>query len=93
MSEAMKTEIVPEGLVAIRAGVKSVFYSKPSPNEPPFVEVGSEVDEDSVVCLLEVMKCFREVMAGVNGRIEKICAESAHVVDNDQIMFLVRPSK
>ena len=81
-----------EGLVPIKASVTSVFYRKPSPEEPPFVEVGSEVDEDTVVCLLEVMKCFRSVNAGVKGRIEKILAESGQLVQNGTELFLVRPS-
>lgn len=86
-------EIIPDGLVGIKANVASVFYRKPSPTEPPFVEVGSEIKEDTVVCLLEVMKCFREVLAGVEGRIEKVCAESEQVVNGGQLLFLVRPSK
>ena len=75
-----------------KATVTSVFYRKPSPEEPPFVEVGSEVKEDSVVCLLEVMKCFRSVNAGLNGRVEQILAESGELVEYGRVLFLIRPS-
>ena len=85
-------EDIPEGLVPIRATVTSVFYRKPSPADPPFVEVGSEVNEDSVVCLLEVMKCFRSINAGVKGRVEKILAESGQLVEYGTVLFLIRPS-
>jgi len=85
-------EAIPEGLVAIRASVTSVFYRKPSPLEPPFVEVGSEVKEDSVLCLLEVMKCYRSVNAGVKGRVEKILVESGQLVEYGTVLFLIRPS-
>jgi len=85
-------EAIPEGLVPIKATVTSVFYRKPSPEEPPFVEVGSEVQENTVVCLLEVMKCFRQVTANVRGRVEKILAESGQLVEYGTVLFLIRPS-
>ncbi len=84
-------EAIPEGLVPVTASVTSVFYRKPRPDEPPFVEVGSEVEEDSVLCLLEVMKCYRSVTAGVKGRVEKILAESGQLVEYGTVIFLIRP--
>lgn len=84
-------ERIEEGLVPIKASVVSVFYRRPSPDEPPFVEVGSEVKEDTVVCLLEVMKCFRSVAAGVQGRVEKICVENAQLVEPGTTLFFIRP--
>ena len=89
--EATEEETSEEGLVPIKANVTSIFYRKPSPEEPPFVEVGDEVQEDSVVCLLEVMKCFRQVTAEVAGRIEKICVESNNLVEEGTVLFLIRP--
>jgi acetyl-CoA carboxylase biotin carboxyl carrier protein len=86
-----KEEFSEEGLVPIKATVTSVFYRRPSPDEPPFVEEGDEVHEESVLCLLEVMKCFRQVMAEVRGRIEKICAESNTMVEQGTTLFLIRP--
>jgi acetyl-CoA carboxylase biotin carboxyl carrier protein len=88
---ALKDEISEEGLVPVKASVTSVFYRRPSPNEPPFVEVGDQVQEDSVLCLLEVMKCFRQVTADVKGVIEKICVESNHFVEQGTTLFLIRP--
>jgi len=87
-----EVDSIEEGLVPIKASVVSVFYRRPSPDEPPFVEVGSEVKEDTVVCLLEVMKCFRSVMAGVQGRVEKIYAENAQLVEPGTTLFLIRPA-
>ena len=92
-AEAEKEEeSIEEGLVPIKASVVSVFYRRPSPDEPPFVEVGSEVKEDTVVCLLEVMKCFRSVAAGVQGRVEKVCVENAQLVEPGTVLFLIRPA-
>jgi biotin carboxyl carrier protein len=90
--EEREEESIEEGLVPIKASVVSVFYRRPAPDEPPFVEVGSEVEEDTVVCLLEVMKCFRSVMAGVRGRVEKICVENAQLVEPGTALFLIRPA-
>lgn len=88
---ADKEAISEEGLVPIKASVTSVFYRRPSPSEPPYAEVGDEVVEDSVLCLLEVMKCFRQVTAEVKGVIEKICVESNNLVEQGTTLFLIRP--
>ena len=90
--EATAEETSEEGLVPIKASITSVFYRKPNPEEPPFVEVGDVVQEDSIVCLLEVMKCFRQVTADVAGRVEKICVESNNLVQEGTTLFLIRPS-
>ncbi len=90
-AKAESEPVSEEGLVPIKANVTSVFYRKPSPEEPPFVEVGDEVVEDTVVCLLEVMKCFRQVMAETRGRVAKICAESNSLVEEGTVLFLIRP--
>ena len=90
-AEVEPEAVSEEGLVPITADVTSVFYRKPSPEESAFVEVGDEVQEDTIVCLLEVMKCFRQVMAGTRGRIEKICVESNSLVEEGTVMFLIRP--
>jgi len=81
-----------EELVPIKARMTSVFYRRPSPEEPPFVEVGSKITENSVVCLLEVMKCYTSVIAGVSGTVEKICIESGQLVKKDTVLFQIRPS-
>lgn len=79
-----------DGLVSIEASVTSVFYRKPSPGEPPFVEEGDRVDEDTVICLLEVMKCFQSISAGVKGTVEKIIADSGKLVKKGDALMLIR---
>lgn len=82
-----------EGLVPIQASVTSVFYRRPSPGEDPFVEEGVQVNEDTVVCLLEIMKCFRSVTAGVKGTVEKIVAENGAMVKKGDALILIKPDK
>ena len=80
-----------EGLLAITAPTLGTFYRRPSPEEPPFVEVGQLVKEEDTVCIVEVMKVFSTVKAGISGRIHKICAESGELVEFGQVLFLVKP--
>lgn len=84
---------VPEGVVAIRAPMLGVFYRAPAPGEKPFVEVGQRVRADDTVCLLEVMKLFNSIRAGVDGEVVKILTENGSMVEFDQPMIFVKPSK
>jgi acetyl-CoA carboxylase biotin carboxyl carrier protein len=79
------------GLVPVEASVTSVFYRQPSPGEPPFVEEGDSVDVDSIVCVLEIMKCFRSVSAGIKGTVEKVLVENAEMVKAGDTLMLVKP--
>ena len=78
-----------EGVIPIKAPMLGTFYSAPKPGAPPFVEVGQSITEDDTVCIIEVMKLFNTVKAGVRGRIAKICAENAQMVEFQQTLFLV----
>ena len=82
-----------DGLVPVEAAVASIFYRKPSPSEPPFVEEGDQVNEDTIVCLLEIMKCFRSITAEVTGTVEKILVESGDLVQKGNAVMLIRPDK
>ena len=78
-----------ENLLAIRAPMLGVFYRASKPDAAPFVEVGQFVTHDDVVCIIEVMKLFNMVRAGVRGRIAKICAENAQLVEYNQVLFFI----
>lgn len=80
---------VREGLVAVRAPMLGTFYRAPSPGEPPFVEVGDKVGGDDTVCLVEVMKLFHSVEAGVAGTVVKIEVENGSMVEHGQVLILI----
>jgi acetyl-CoA carboxylase biotin carboxyl carrier protein len=82
---------VTDGLIPITSPLLGSFYRSGKPGTPPFVEVGSRVTKDDTVCLIEVMKTFTTLKAGVEGRIVKICAENAQMVEYQQTLFLVEP--
>jgi acetyl-CoA carboxylase biotin carboxyl carrier protein len=91
-SSIQKSEhIIPleEKGIPIKAPVLGTFYRAPKPGAPPFVEVGQIVNEHDTVCIIEVMKCFTTVKAGVQGRIVKIYAENGQMVEYNQTLFLV----
>jgi acetyl-CoA carboxylase biotin carboxyl carrier protein len=84
---------VPEGAIAIRAPMLGTFYRAASPGEKPFVEVGQRVRADDTVCLIEVMKLFNTIRAGVDGEISQILVENGGMVEFDQPLIFVTPSK
>ena len=90
---AQESAAIPEGLVAINAPMVGTFYVAPDPESPPFVEKGARIDEDTTVGLIEVMKVFSAVRAGVNGVIEEILIENAGAIEYGQALFLVRPDE
>lgn len=78
--------------VTIKSPMIGTFYRKPSPDKDVFVNVGSEVKNDTVVCVIEAMKLFNQIEAEVSGKIVKILVEDASPVEYDQPLFLVDPS-
>ena len=81
-----------EGTLAILAPIMGRFYSRPEPGAPPFVTVGAEVEEDTPVGLIEVMKLFNTVQAGLRGTILEVCVEDGVFIEFGTPIFLVRPS-
>ena len=84
---------VPAGLIAVRAPMVGTFYLRPSPDQPAFVTVGSAVQADDTVCLVEVMKMFNSVKAEVAGTVERILIADGKPVQHDQIVMLIKPVK
>jgi len=84
---------VPEGLIAVHAPMLGTFYRAPSPGEKPFVEVGQSVKPDDTVCLIEVMKLFNSIKAGVNGRVAEIRAANGDLVEFNEVLIVIDPAK
>ena len=77
----------------IKAPMLGTFYRAPKSSAPPFVDVDTFVTEGDTVCLIEVMKCFISIKAGMRGHIVKVCAENGQMVEFGQELFLVKPEK
>jgi len=78
--------------VTIKSPMIGTFYRKPSPDKDVFINVGDEVSNGKVVCVIEAMKLFNQIESEVSGKIVKILVDDATPVEYDQPLFLVDPS-
>jgi acetyl-CoA carboxylase biotin carboxyl carrier protein len=79
------------GFVEIRTPLLGVFYRAPNPGAPPFVEVGARVEADTTVAIIEAMKVFTAVPAGVCGVVTEVLVQDREFVEYDQALFRVTP--
>ena len=82
---------MPADAKFIASPMVGTLYRSPSPDAPPYVEVGSVVDEDTVVCSIEAMKVMNEIKAEVKGVVTQILVENAKPVEFGQPLFKIRP--
>ncbi|MCA9073125.1 MAG: acetyl-CoA carboxylase biotin carboxyl carrier protein [Planctomycetaceae bacterium] len=89
-SEPQPAPAVETGLL-IKSPTVGTFYAAPSPDDPPFVSVGSKVQPDTTVCTVEAMKVFNPIPAGVSGTIVAVLVNNGDAVEFDQPLFRVDP--
>jgi acetyl-CoA carboxylase biotin carboxyl carrier protein len=80
-----------DGLATITAPMLGTFYRAEGPGKPPFVEVGSRVEADTIVCIIEVMKMMNSVPAGIAGTVAEVIPDNADLVEYGQPLFRVAP--
>jgi len=80
-----------QGLVEVKSSVVGTFYATPSPESEPYVEVGTHVDEQTVVCIIEAMKVMNEIKAEASGTIVEILVTNGQAVQYGQVLFRVKP--
>jgi acetyl-CoA carboxylase biotin carboxyl carrier protein len=81
-----------DGLLTVPAPMLGTFYRAEGPGRPPFVDVGSTVEPDTIVCIIEVMKMMNSVAAGVSGTVVEVCHENAVLTEYGSPLFRVRPA-
>jgi len=79
------------GLVEIPAPLLGIFYRAPKPGEAPFVDVGSIVEEETVIGIIEVMKLMNPVHAGAQGEVVEVLVENGAAIEYGEILLRVRP--
>lgn len=78
-----------EGVVAVTAPMSGIFYRSPAPGAPPFVEVGSRVEPTDTVCIVEIMKLFNSIAAGIAGTVVEIVVENEGRVEAGQPLMWI----
>ena len=79
------------GLEVIKSPLVGTFYATPSPDSPPFVEAGSKVEPQMVVCIIEAMKVMNEIKTEVGGTIAEVVVKNGQAVEFGQPLFKIRP--
>jgi len=95
--EAASADTEDTSLITIKAPSEGIFYRRPSPDSPPFVEVGASVTAGTTLGLVEIMKCFHQITYGgtglpEHGEIVKIFCDDAAEVQFGQPLFHIKPS-
>jgi biotin carboxyl carrier protein len=75
--------------VEVRAKMSGVFYRQPTPEAPPYVEVGDIVKKKQVLGLLETMKVFQKIKCPANGKVVEILVESETPLKDDDLIFII----
>jgi acetyl-CoA carboxylase biotin carboxyl carrier protein len=83
--------VLPPGAVLVRAPMVGTFYRSPAPGAPPFVEPGSRVTADAIVCIIEVMKLMNSIDAGVDGVVIHVLVDDAEPVEYGQPLIVIDP--
>lgn len=78
---------------AVTAPLTGIFYTRPTPDDDPYVQAGSHVEPDSVVGLIETMKMFNEVSADVSGIVREVLVENGALVESGQPLLYVEPGE
>ena len=91
-SEAAPATTENDNFITVKSPIIGTFYRKASPDKTVFVEIGQEIKEGDVLCVIEAMKLFNEIESEVQGKIVKILVDDSTPVEFDQPLFLVDPS-
>ncbi len=78
-------------LLDIASPMVGIFYLAPRPGDPPFIELGSKVGEETVIGIIEVMKLMNTVRSGVKGEVAEILVKNGAAVEYGEILMRVRP--
>ena len=79
-------------MIEVTSPMVGTFYSAPTPDAPPYIEVGDVVKPGDGLCIIEAMKLMNELEAEVAGTIVEICVENAQPVEYGQVLFLMDPA-
>ena len=82
--------VLPAGRIEVRTPLPGTFYRSPKPGALPFVEVGSRVEAESVIAIVETMKLMNSIQSGAAGRIVEICLADATFAEQDTVLMRIQ---
>jgi acetyl-CoA carboxylase biotin carboxyl carrier protein len=85
----MSVEAKQPKIIEVKAPMSGVFYRRPAPDQPAYVEEGDAVKKKQVLALLETMKVFQKIKSPVNGKIVKIVPENESALKDDDLIFVL----
>ena len=101
-SETIKAHLNADGQVAtddysdeghvINAPMVGIFYSSPSPEEPPFATTGQDIKTGDTLCIIEAMKIMNQIESDIAGKLVRVLAENGEAVEYGQPLFIIDPS-
>ena len=80
-----------DGSFEIKSPTVGTYYAAPNPDDAPFVQVGSKVESDTIICIIEAMKVYNQIPAETHGTITKILVNNGDPVEFGQPLYRVRP--
>lgn len=87
---AAAAPVEEKGISIIKSPMVGTFYSAASPESPAFVKVGTKVNNDSVVCIIEAMKVMNEIQAEMSGTITELLVENGEAIEYGQPLFKIK---
>lgn len=92
-AKEIKKEIKEDNIYILKSPLVGTFYRAPSPESPPYVEIGDEVKKGDILCIIEAMKIMNEIESEVDGKIIDILVENAKPVEFGQALFKIEVRK
>ena len=77
--------------VEVKSPMVGTFYRAPSPDSPPFVEIGTDVEIGQVICIVEAMKLMNEIKSEVKGKVKEILIDNGDPIEFGQALFRIEP--
>jgi acetyl-CoA carboxylase biotin carboxyl carrier protein len=91
-TQASKAAPVRTDLIETKSPMVGTFYKAPAPDAKPYVEVGQNIKQGQVLCIIEAMKLMNEIESEVSGRVVEVLVENAKPVQFGQPLFLIEPA-
>ncbi len=86
-----KVSAAKEDLIEIKSPIVGTFYATPSPDSEPYVEIGTSVGPQTIVCIIEAMKVMNEIRAETSGTVVEVLVNNGQAVEYGQVLFRLKP--